>query len=51
MAASDIAKNVEHIAAMAEQSNAAMTQNAESAHALEHMSGELRQAIDYFHTA
>jgi methyl-accepting chemotaxis protein len=50
-AATDIAKNVEHIAAMAEQSNAAMTQNAESAHALERMSVELRQAIDYFHVA
>ncbi len=50
-AATDIARNVEHIAAMAEQSNAAMTQNAESAMALEKMSVELRQAIDYFHAA
>lgn len=50
MAATDIARNVEHIAAMAEEANAAMTQNAESAHNLERMSDELRQAIDYFHT-
>ncbi len=50
-AATDIARNVEHIAAMAEQSNAAMSANAESAHALEKMSEELRQAIDYFRVA
>jgi methyl-accepting chemotaxis protein len=47
-AASDVGRNVEHIASMAEQSNVAMQQNADSAHVLERMSEELRQAVSYF---
>ena len=49
VAATDIARNVEHIVAMADESNAKMASNAESAHKLAQMSDELRRAIDYFH--
>jgi methyl-accepting chemotaxis protein len=50
-AATNIALNVQNIAAMAEQNNAAMKLNAESASALESMAEELRLAIDYFQAA
>jgi methyl-accepting chemotaxis protein len=48
-AATNIAQSIEHIVAMADESNEKMTFNAESAHKLEQMSGELRRTIDYFH--
>ena len=49
VAATEIARNVEHIVAMADESSVKMASNAESAHKLEQMSNELRRAIDYFH--
>jgi methyl-accepting chemotaxis protein len=49
--ATDIARNVELIAAMAEQSNAAMHNNADAAHRLDDLAGDLRRLVAYFRIA
>ncbi len=49
-AAGDIARHVEQIARMAEATTATMSGNADNAHQLEVMAGQLRQQTGYFRT-
>lgn len=49
-AAGDIARHVEQIARMAEATTATMSGNADNAHQLEVMAGQLRQQTSYFRT-
>ncbi|RZT90812.1 methyl-accepting chemotaxis sensory transducer with Cache sensor [Azospira oryzae] len=46
--ATDIAKHVEHIASMAEETNATMQNNAAEAEQLEGLADQLRQTVSYF---
>ncbi|HJW04585.1 MAG TPA: methyl-accepting chemotaxis protein [Azospira sp.] len=46
--ATDIAKHVEHIASMAEETNATMQNNADAAQQLESLADQLRQTVSYF---
>ncbi len=46
--ATDIAKHVEHIASMAEETNATMQNNATEAEQLEGLADQLRQTVSYF---
>ena len=48
IAANDIAKNVEQVAQMTEETNATMHNNAESAAQLQEMAEKLRQQVAYF---
>jgi methyl-accepting chemotaxis protein len=47
-AANDVAKNVEHVAQMTEETNATMRANVENANRLQEMAQELRQQVAYF---
>ena len=48
VAANDIARSVEQVAQMTEQTNATMHNNAESASGLQEMAQKLRQQVAYF---
>jgi methyl-accepting chemotaxis protein-2 (aspartate sensor receptor) len=47
-AANDVAKNVEHVAQMTEETNATMRANVENANRLQEMAQQLRQQVAYF---